>query len=513
MQSFKKVLDAAQAEQKKLDNHSSSTKKPELIKSVEGKPFWIWSQEVHRAEYIKTKGRCCWNHIIGLPVKDKRKHPMYPYEQELFEALEQKTKRLWVKKATGLGITEFILRYMAYLCTRDDKLMGSQMVILTAPRIDLAINEIERIKALLRGGPAGNRLTFDTKETVLQLNGVKIEAFPSHHLDSVRGLAKVSFVFLDESDFWLPSDQQSARAIAERYIAKSNPYIVMVSTPNAPGGLFEQIEKEKDSIYHKIKLPYTVGEGLIYSKEELHAAMSSPSFEREYNLAYIGQTGNLFSIEEIQRAVALGEKTYDPTEIATDTHKVLALDPSWSSSKFGYCVMELGHSTDGSGTGQINVLMADELEDKPLFQDAIDFVVELIHNIQINRVYVDGANVSYIASLKAALGENSRYQDELKYFKDNGLDPEKYGTMKVLPVNFSTEHKKILEHCKHLMDGGYIAIHPSLTRLITALRTATATEFALDKNLSAHNDIFDAFRMCCKYFNLEEEARGFHTFG
>jgi hypothetical protein len=32
--------------------------------------------------------------------------------------------------------------------------------------------------------------------------------------------------------------------VSERYIAKSNPFIVMVSTPNAPGGLFQKIEQE-----------------------------------------------------------------------------------------------------------------------------------------------------------------------------------------------------------------------------------------------------------------------------
>jgi hypothetical protein len=40
-------------------------------------------------------------------------------------------------------------------------------------------------------------VTFDTKETVIELNGVKIEAFPSHHLDAMGGLQKVSFILLD----------------------------------------------------------------------------------------------------------------------------------------------------------------------------------------------------------------------------------------------------------------------------------------------------------------------------
>ena len=157
-------------------------------------------------------------------------------------------KHLWIKKATGLAISEFMLRFMAWLCLKDNALSGSQMCIVTGPRIDLAIALIDRMKKLFAaaGNDATNASTviFDTKETVLELNGVKIEAFPSHHLDAMRGLPTVSFILLDEVDFFPPGQQQDARDVSERYIAKSNPYIIMVSTPNAPEGLFERIEKE-----------------------------------------------------------------------------------------------------------------------------------------------------------------------------------------------------------------------------------------------------------------------------
>jgi hypothetical protein len=48
----------------------------------------------------------------------------------------------------------------------------------------------------------------------------------------------------DESDFSPPGQQQDARDVSVRYLAKSNPWIVMVSNPNAPVGLFEKIEQE-----------------------------------------------------------------------------------------------------------------------------------------------------------------------------------------------------------------------------------------------------------------------------
>jgi hypothetical protein len=35
------------------------------------KPFWIWNVEEHKKEDIKTNGECCFNHIIGLPIKGR----------------------------------------------------------------------------------------------------------------------------------------------------------------------------------------------------------------------------------------------------------------------------------------------------------------------------------------------------------------------------------------------------------------------------------------------------------
>jgi late competence protein required for DNA uptake (superfamily II DNA/RNA helicase) len=196
-------------------------------------------------------------------------------------------KHLWIKKATGLGVSEFMLRFMIWLCLKDNALSGSQMCIVTGPRIELAIARIERMKHLFALSPLWTKFTIlNTKETVIELNNVKIEAFPSHHLDAMRGLSNVSFILLDEADFFPPGQQQDARDVSERYIGKSNPYIVMVSTPNVPEGLFQRIEQEAEdaSLYKRIFLDYTYGIGKIYTADEINKAKQSPSFEREYNL-------------------------------------------------------------------------------------------------------------------------------------------------------------------------------------------------------------------------------------
>ena len=147
---------------------------------------------------------------------------------------------------------------------------------------------------------------FDTKETVIELNGVHIEAYPSHHLDAMRGLKDVSFIYLDEADFFPPGQQQDARDVSERYIAKSNPWIVM-DTPKAPEGLFERIEKEPENtcLYKRLFLDYTYGLDRIYTEDEIEAK-ASPSFEREYNLKYLGLIGNVFHTKDIETAIEKG---------------------------------------------------------------------------------------------------------------------------------------------------------------------------------------------------------------
>ena len=182
-----------------------------FFQRLQNKPFWIWNIQEHKQEDIRTDGDCCFNHIIGLPSKDTVDKPLYDYEKVIFNCLvtqddnsnSSNNKHLWIKKATGLGVSEFMLRFIAWLCLKDNALSGSQMCIVTGPRIDLAIALIDRMKRLFASSKGIAATAFDTKETVIELNGVKIEAFPSHHLDAMRGLPNVSFILLDEADFFL----------------------------------------------------------------------------------------------------------------------------------------------------------------------------------------------------------------------------------------------------------------------------------------------------------------------
>jgi hypothetical protein len=53
--------------------------------------------------------------------------------------------------------------------------------------------------------------------------------------------------------------------------------------------------------------------------------------------------------------------------------------------------------------------------------------------------------------------------------------------MRVEPVSFGAEHKALLYHVKFLLKNKCLQIHPTMDKLITALRSAYAKDGTLDK--------------------------------
>jgi hypothetical protein len=459
-------------------------------------------------------------HIVGLPKKDGIEKPLFDYEQLLLNALlipgylnsspssltrkpdnvrhPFKEKHLFVKKATGLGVTEFLLRFMAWLCLYNDDYQNSQMVIVTGPNQELAIKLIKRMKGLFVDKLG---VTFNTKETVLELNGCNIEAYPSNHIDAFRSLTNPKFIFLDETDFLPKFQQEDVRHVSERYIAKSNPFIVMVSTPNAPGGLFERIEKEpfETCIYKKIFLDYTYGLGKIYTEEEIAKARASPSFEREYCLKYQGLIGNVFSQASIENAIKI---RYNPSQIIPEAKKSFGVDPAFGgNSEFAIVATQLVN-------GKIQVIYADSY-DRPDFSDMIEEVWALKQKCgHVSNIYVDAANPEVVQALKQEFEE--RFDEQ--YIRDQFAYCRKYNVhiedhMFIVPVPFSVEGAKMLQHTKWLLDereedgSSLIQIdRERFHKLVTSLRTAVANEYKLQKEETSYSDLLDAFRLSLQFY-------------
>src|SRR5690349_7806597 len=129
---------------------------------------------------------------------------------------------------------------------------------------------------------------------------------------------------------------------------------------------------------------------------------------------------------------------------------------------------------------------------------------------QVDKVYIDGANPSFIRSLKIQIGEDPDYDKVIARYRSEGFGDEAALTdMKVVPVNFNREHKAMLGHCKMILEneGGRIAINPDkFDKLITSLRTAVDIDGVLDKESTSYNDIFDAFRLALKFYRFQEKS-------
>jgi hypothetical protein len=72
---------------KKRITSSFNQQQTQSFDKLQNKPFWIWNIEEHKQEDIKTKGECCFNHIIGLPTKEGLEKPIFDYQELLYKAL------------------------------------------------------------------------------------------------------------------------------------------------------------------------------------------------------------------------------------------------------------------------------------------------------------------------------------------------------------------------------------------------------------------------------------------
>jgi hypothetical protein len=178
----------------------------------------------------------------------------------------------------------------------------------------------------------------------------------------------------------------------------------------------------------------------------------------------------------------------------------MGIDPACGSSAFGIVVTEWAD-------GIVQIMHAEEYH-RPDYNEMLSLVYGLISKYQIDKTYIDGANPSFIKSLKLQICEDADYDKVIARYRSEGLG-DATQDMKIVPVNSNKEHKAMLGHCKMILedDRGKIAINPDrFDKLITSLRTAVDNDGTLDKESTSYNDIFDAFRLALKIYRYEESS-------
>jgi hypothetical protein len=263
-------------------NTSFSLQGKDVLSTFLDMPFWIWDPYTHRNQYATEDGYCCFNHGLSLPSKDGVSYPLFRFQKIIFDILEQ-NQNVWIKKARGLGLSTFILRYLTWKILLSSELDYKSIYIIAGNgnrsnhRMDVMLK-----KLFEKRFPS---LKLDSKFTDLWLKKTRIKILdPTDIIDFAA--YDIAYLFIDDADFLEPSEQINLEQAISLCSIKSNCRTIMVSTPNQRGGLFEKIENDETSVYAKLKLDYRYGIGTFYDGKFIKTKKLEPEFDREYNIVY-----------------------------------------------------------------------------------------------------------------------------------------------------------------------------------------------------------------------------------
>lgn len=485
-----------------------------------GLPFYRFdlSREEHLKLYDEKKGRCCWNHFVGLPEKHGKKLPLFEYQKIIYEDFhkayvgDSRQKLFAVLKATGLGITEYSVRLMAWLASTSGNYHGQRFAIIAGIRMNISEEIIRRLIKLF------DKFTFlniKRNKAKTMINNVMIEGYPAENVDSLRSFDNLAFILVDEADFFQRSLQKEVRTVVERYIAKTNPYVYLVSTPNKPYGLFYEIfsKDQKDSIYKLYRFNYEWGLGTIFTKKEIEDQKRSDNFQQEYNLQFGGTIGNLFSqkaidknIYTLEQAEKIGFAPYfSRKDIQDDSNgegqyypRSLGIDPGFGrdpkKNVGSYTALTLTQQRNG----RIELLYAEELI-QPDFDELVDIASVIIGKTGTTKVYVDGSNPAFVRAMKNAVGEYPKYGD---YSKEEIERKIYHGNMLICPIAFNTAARAMMYDMKEFVDKGLLVIREDQKNIIDCFKSAVVINEKLDKDSTAHDDLFDSTRLALRNYRI-----------
>ena len=90
--------------------------------------------------------------------------------------------------------------------------------------------------------------------------------------------------------------------------------------------------------------------------------------------------------------------------------------------------------------GIVDRFYAEEYQ-RPDNNEMLSVVWRLISKYDVDKVYIDSANPSFIKSLKLQMGEDADYDKVIARSELEKLGSNWSKDMKIVPVNFNSEHK------------------------------------------------------------------------
>jgi hypothetical protein len=433
----------------------------------------------------KVEHCCFWHYIFhpnGGPERDGIYHPVYEYELKLLEALQDnpkkyayKNKHIAVYKATGLGITEFMLLWIIWKCYTDEFFKDKEAIIITGPNVDLAQDLIRRGKRFLYD--KGIQYV-DHGAYQFEVNGGRIKCYPSNNIASARGKPKVSIFFGDESAFFKLKDDSIVRTVGERYIGKNDSYVVWVSTAGEePAGFFYDImlEGERETVYQRYHFYVEAGlktdkktKTSIFSHEFIKNAQEARSFAREYLGEWGKNVGDIFQTEALEE-VCRNEYKISAEDDSFD--RIAAVDPGYGSSEYGVVIMERSE-------GKYSVIFATSYE-RIGYLDAIAKVDKACKEFNVSKIFVDSSAPELVKDLR-----------DTYHYNVNGIAFNEYGD-------------RMLGFASNKVNKNEVRIHPMFKKLKQQLMTIKLNKKGLpDKTNWNSFDLGDAFLLALWYYKM-----------
>jgi hypothetical protein len=501
-----------------------------FLSDAKGKPLYIFDE--HQNAMKDTDSKCCLLDILGRPQKNGVPSALFDYQAHVAHKIlwpttpnfsissftdpdmiskindntptDQNVNRsIAIAKSSGLGISYLCLLLGVYKCVVDDKLRGTQFCLVVGPSQNLAVILLNRAKELLQ---QKLNLQFTTRETIMYLNGVRWEVFPSFNLDSMRSLVAPSYIYVSESSF--VSNGREVLDICQRYVSKGNPIILWESTPNKVGDVMDILFNHPDTLESqsfgtKILLPWQVGQGTMYSDTLLQQQRMTVGWKREYCVEWSGITGSVFTPESIERA---STTDYDLNGIP-QAPKALGVDSSTGGdSAFSFVLIQTANN-------KIQVLLTESYRKAEIdFTAMVNRIIEIMKQYQnVRKVYIDAAISTIWLQAKKALLERIDFYEHVKELQKWGYSEQQIqNKIRIWPIAFNTHHRMLLANLKWIMDcdPAIMQINPDVHKpLIIALETAVADEFDLEKapgKSGSYLDEFDALRLACKFITPQQ---------
>jgi len=499
-------------------------------------PFWIWDESLHETLRKQTGDMCCFVDMIGRPVNPKtgEENPLFPYEYDIIKALfipsfanpgndVRRHKHIWIKKARGAGITEFFIYFMLYLpCAFPEVFYDTQQAIITGIRKTTAIKVMQRMKHKLYQKLG---IVTDFNESVLDINGCMIEAYPANNPDTIRGLHRMKGILFDEADSTSINMIDEMLSAIEGYIAKNNPYIIINGTAKKIGGMMQQIEEQQQETCNYKRLFILADKllGYIYTQEDLDLASTSPYYRQEYWGEYKGEKGNLFPQEfldyaagltdelvirdtmtgEVRRTISRPPKELTVQDVISDYRFLgpsyrtsVGTDPAFNSSMFASVVYK-------EIEGHIYAVREQEIL-APSSEQGIEMQKRLIYQDYPSiapKIWIDMSATLFIRSLKNDISEDPDYHNmSPDLLKESMYSPM---GMTVCPIPFNKYGDRMNYHWRRLMELGVYHIDKKVTPYLwISMNSAKFEEKTskFNKHDTAKNDIFDAGRLAtCSY--------------